>query len=1363
MVNRLEKPEYYLQLKENKQREIEELKKQLDITSDEKTRTELINQIGRKENILHQYDKYATQAQYEHMKETGNPDDKIADLERQRNEFQDTISKENSWGRLKEEEMETLRKQKEQRERKIRREEKKDEARRYGYPQRETHPFNIRQMEAENQKADERWAWYERLKQEENDRREREINENNEKKKAVAGANFYLGKPAPQNQQWSAQQQNKNSQPSRWQRAKSGAKDFGSKLKNRAKDFGSKLKNGTKAPDSGDAGNTGGGGGDYWSQKKDEQEAKKLKRENREATKEKLQKIGRHWGANLFIILALCLHFVKLGLGFNVIQTWILDVLFALLVYMVFFDNDDKGAKGIRAIVILLALEIALPFILNNVEFLAANKYIHYYLANRILTPWWFYFAVFWANSVDNPHWLSKSFKLVVVLFWIGVILGSLPAITFSKISPAEYMETQQSDLWKDFCERSKGFWVDAGGAVKDSLKNFADGIGKQMDVASGGYYTGMVDRNSDKDLGVYIERVQPTAPSFHYGSEVSVFGDVHVKSLTDSVLLNLSCYYGGKNSDGDFRESQRAPEVYPREAKRYYNLENEQVDCIFPNMPKGSQRVTVTAEFNFETMAYQKTYFMERSRMRALVGAGKDPLDEYGIDDKDPQAKYTNGPVMIGMDVSNQPTPVTDDYSSQTSLGITLESNTGWEGRIKQLNELVIQVPNATSLDMESCNKDFREASDAEEEVIEGYKKYRSTQFKDCQEELGLNDNQFDEDGEPEEKEEEDFNNCLSEAAERESEGYKTYYLEIDEENKRDFKNIDRYKTFSCRVNIDNEEKLLGGRPLSTEYFRAKARYDYEIDKETRVEVKKDRTEDVDPYPLPEKTEGEHLKINADYGDLIKESIDEIKDAFDEDFEHLTPCLIQAMIIQESEGDPHAENSNDPSFGLMQVKPGTKSDVVDALEEKGIIDDDEKLDLMEPKDNILIGTYYIAQQIKTSIERGANEDDIVEYALAQYNHGPGGTKKCLDQSDEYKGFDSCNELPSSTLEDYVPTITKSKEECEKAELDNHAELKEERELEFSDDSFEFEIKLPVRVMETNFGEIDKRLEPYKTFYELVLDDEKFEKERNRKKLLSCIRDGSSPEECKKDTDLDDVKLDDDYYEKNDKEEYDLTPLGKDYIELIENIDGRRDLKMQVKDREKEIEKKRLSINSHETMDPQDKRIVANLTFNDEIEIDEEDFTLGEDYEQFGEYPFVKAKLEDCEAQKDSIKCELKYKYANNFIQNTGEITNEAELDSLLQVKFNKKRDARNTIIIEDNNGDKICEFEWSNSFNEPKKCINEDSPQGMGIIIRDAFDNEVSEDIRNNKASVQIEYNPKEFESECCPDCEGFAQKTCS
>ncbi|MFW5990974.1 MAG: hypothetical protein ACOCQX_01970, partial [Candidatus Nanoarchaeia archaeon] len=153
MVNRLEKPEYYLQLKENKQREIEELKKQLDITSDEKTRTELINQIGRKENILHQYDKYATQAQYEHMKETGNPDDKIAHLIRQKNDLQNTISKENSWGRLDKEQMENLEKQKKQRERKISREEKKKKARLDGYSQRETNEFNIRQMEAENQKA----------------------------------------------------------------------------------------------------------------------------------------------------------------------------------------------------------------------------------------------------------------------------------------------------------------------------------------------------------------------------------------------------------------------------------------------------------------------------------------------------------------------------------------------------------------------------------------------------------------------------------------------------------------------------------------------------------------------------------------------------------------------------------------------------------------------------------------------------------------------------------------------------------------------------------------------------------------------------------------------------------------------------------------------------------------------------------------------------------------------------------------------------------------------------------------------------------------------------------------------------------
>lgn len=1152
---------------------------------------------------------------------------------------------------------------------------------------------------------------------------------------------------------------------------------------------------------------------------------------------------------DVFIFLALVVHLMKFALGFRVGETLFIDLAFALFIWFVIFENDDQNSKGLRSLIIILFLEIAIPLLIGRFEAIASNRYVHYYFANRLLTPWWFYFAIIWANNATEKSKVAKLIKIVVILFWIGVLLGSLPAITFTKMSPADYMGQQQTDRFIDFYHKSTAFWTEeVWGAIKRGALSIFDAWEKQMAVATGGYYTGMVDENSDKRLGVYIQRVRPTSPEFFYDSPVSVHGQIEIMSLADSVLLNVSCYHGSKNEEGSFKESQRATEVYPKEARWYYNLEKEQVDCIFEKgyLPRGSHRITVATDFNFETMAYQKAYFMNEDRMRALIGAEKDPLSEYGIKDKDPQARYTSGPVMIGMDVSNQPLAITNESNNQPRLGVTIESNTGWKGKIRELKELVVQVPDSMSLDIDSCNYEFqttkggntqqiidgfREDKSAEfescikevglspqdftkagyikttpqnrqyqedfrdclqskaeqevkgketsEEIVQDYKKYRSSQFRDCQKQAGLSDSMFNDQGYLKKDNSAtesavEFDNCLKEYAEKETEGYRTYYLNIEKYDK-EFKNIERYKTFSCRINIDKPEEILNGRPIATHYFRAKARYDYQLEKDTRVQVVGSGA--VDRYELPEGIEAQHMQIRRDYGKEIQESIDTINsegDFNDKVAEILNPCLIQAQIIHESGGNPDAINSNDPSYGLMQIMKPTKNDVVDELVEKGISKETFRDDanLLNANDNILIGTYYLAGRIDHAVGMGAEKEDVIKYALAEYNHGLGNVGNKCAPGDSYVPFDQCYDKLPDITQNYVDGITESAKACAQGDYDKKQELPEEdpwTDSKWYEGQIEFEAKYRDEYIESyseriytdkdSLSEGDKQ-----QVIELLYDTQQFEEKRIEKRALQCIVHEDGLENCEEFN----AEVNTKYYEGN--KDIVLTDQGKKLIGVIDAIEEITKTPPRVIEKEGQLadnnQKLTLSV-PEQTYKTGDKEIRVKLMFNNMIEIGEETFTESDRFSNFQKNPFVKIRFAGCEAKDNAYGCVLEYMSAGNFIENSGKIKLDEQraLNSLLEVKFDDDLGWENSIVIKSKQGRKICTVGWP-PYSKPKKCIDKDLPQGLGITIRDAFDERIGTDVREDYANIQIEYNINDFNSTCCSNpenCGDFALGTCN
>ena len=309
----------------------------------------------------------------------------------------------------------------------------------------------------------------------------------------------------------------------------------------------------------------------------------------------------------------------------------------------------------------------------------------------------------------------------------------------------------------------------------------------RQIAYAEGDYYTGSVDANAKKKLGVYLEDIRPSAREFEDTEAVTVWGTLTAQTLDpdQQLSIQLDCHHG--NDDPILRNQGR---MDPAMIDNITNLDRQDLTCEFSRgeIQQGSDTVTMTATFPFTTQAYLKTYFMDKQRVAALRQGGKDPLEFYNVQDTNPTAIYTNGPAMIGMETLEPLVGLSDTQETKFRIGITLDNQ--WEGKIKKLNDLTIKIPPSMELVDCDANKNFRKVEASIEESENG--KYLSV--------------------------------------------YKlmpTALLRMHD--------LEAHESFACRVSINsaNRQAVLGNVPLATQYVKVIADYDYALPISTTVTVK--------------------------------------------------------------------------------------------------------------------------------------------------------------------------------------------------------------------------------------------------------------------------------------------------------------------------------------------------------------------------------------------------------------------------------------------------------------------------------------------------------------------------------------------
>ncbi|GEM_PF-4501124 len=313
-------------------------------------------------------------------------------------------------------------------------------------------------------------------------------------------------------------------------------------------------------------------------------------------------------------------------------------------------------------------------------------------------------------------------------------------------------------------------------------------GFQNQIKRATGDFYTGEVDKNTKKPLGVMIEKLEPSDPAYFEGEKVTVWATLKAVTLDEPISIIPKCW----SDKGKMRDETQGFILPPQIEVDSY--ENDIFNCRFELLKSGSRRIRTAATFNFNTKAYQKTYFMDKDKIRSLRREQIDPLDFYKITDKKPVAVFTNGPVMIGMSVPEPPVGLKQGDFAQPFIGVTLSNN--WQGRIESLTELRIELPKGFEIDAsnpDSCSHSFK-------------------------------------------------------FAETDNDGYNVYELDMEKERSSDpeaFTNIEKFQSFRCLLKVRDEQigEILGGTPISVKYFRASVKYVYSVEKELTLEIKKKET----------------------------------------------------------------------------------------------------------------------------------------------------------------------------------------------------------------------------------------------------------------------------------------------------------------------------------------------------------------------------------------------------------------------------------------------------------------------------------------------------------------------------------------
>ncbi len=498
-------------------------------------------------------------------------------------------------------------------------------------------------------------------------------------------------------------------------------------------------------------------------------------------------------------------------------------------------------------------------------------------------------------------------------------VLAFILLVTFFLIMTVKVAGLQENSL--PFIAKQGATYKDFYSQFTDNLRQLIEG---RLDIATAGLYRGNVENNRYESLGVYFTNIRAADPRFYTDEPITVWSSIRSKTYKDPVIINFSCYRWKDNNR--IYADRTVPEIrFP-----IFQLEEIDTECTFlpskeddksKKYTAGGNTVTLSAQYNFATDSYLKAYFIDRDRFKSYSREAIDPLTELGIKDKTPASVSTNGPVELGIGAGPL-VPVSQDYAVKPVVGITLTNRKGisdkdkriiqkWDGKIKNITELVLLTPPGITLgtqeELDTCRLPTNNPERLKCPCNFPFKPYKR---EDCQNSCFANvripckdacDEVYKKDSTSNGKDScindcaSVFTNCNNECAtffnldKDEGTGkYNGYQLDVGSVELKDLnKDIDKHRTFVCRYTPT--PAVLENTPITTRYFRVRARYNYAAENSVIVNVENPPITTINVVP------DSILKISSD-----------VRFGSDLWFDGLTNELVSAIASVESKGFKH-------------------------------------------------------------------------------------------------------------------------------------------------------------------------------------------------------------------------------------------------------------------------------------------------------------------------------------------------------------------------------------------------------------------------------------------------------------------------
>ncbi|MGM5487671.1 MAG: hypothetical protein ACQESG_01855 [Nanobdellota archaeon] len=383
-----------------------------------------------------------------------------------------------------------------------------------------------------------------------------------------------------------------------------------------------------------------------------------------------------------FLLLEIAFYFIAMYSGFN--AGALLHILFIL--YLYFFYVKPRAVDQVQGQFMLLAFIIIDFFVISAVSDLTS-------FPMRML-PVWFIATLIFTTDMKRGAGSKVLIFLVLALYVFGFAaeLGGFKNM-------ASYLDSSETNDFIDFITQSYENAMASWGVLKNTTQNIYN---RSTAVYREEYYTGKIDKNAQMELGVELEDIEVGHTEQFVDEPVNLWTTVKVQTLdTENITVRTWCIANEGEEDERVADELRPTQFMAHDYGVF------PIDCTFHSntYKPGSHEFQIGTSFNFRTEAYQKIYFMDRTKYSALRTQDEEPLEYYGIDDTEPETIYTNGPIMIGISLRDNLIQL-DKRETQLMLGVTFTNN--WNGKVTSVDSVRITFPSAVHLDG-NCSGEYQ------------------------------------------------------------------------------------------------------------------------------------------------------------------------------------------------------------------------------------------------------------------------------------------------------------------------------------------------------------------------------------------------------------------------------------------------------------------------------------------------------------------------------------------------------------------------------------------------------------------------------------------------------------------------------